>query len=92
MGNNWWAMQGSLEAVCASLEAMSTDIVHVKAVQAGLGPVSTADVDMAVSMEARVVGFNIRASNAVASAQAKQRNVSILRQDVIYHLLQEVLA
>lgn len=82
--------QGSAEAVCASLEALGSEIVTVKAVPVGLGPLSTADVEMAVSMGAHIIGFNVKASNAAVDAQAKQRGVPILRHNVIYHLLEEV--
>jgi translation initiation factor IF-2 len=83
-------LQGSAEAICASLEALGSDIVTVKAVPVGLGPLSTADIEMAVSTGAHVVGFNIKPSNAAVDAQAKQKNVPILRHNIIYHLLQEV--
>ena len=83
-------LQGSAEAVCASLEALGSEIVTVKGVPVGLGPLSTADVEMAVSMGAHIIGFNVKASNAAVDAQAKQRGVPILRHNVIYHLLEEV--
>ena len=76
--------------MCASLEALGSEIVTVKAVLVGLGPLSTADVEMAVSMGAHIIGFNVKASNAAVDAQAKQRGVPILRHNVIYHLLEEV--
>lgn len=82
-------MQGSAEAVAASLEALSSQAVTVKAVQAGLGAVCMSDIDMAVSMGAKVVAFNVKASNSAVNSQAKQRDVRVLRHNIIYHLLQE---
>lgn len=84
-------MQGSAEAVCASLEGMASSVVDVKAVPAGLGPISTADVDMAVGMGATVLGFNVKNSNSAVVSRAKQKGVAVLRQNVIYHMIQEVL-
>lgn len=69
---------------------MGSSIVGVKAIPAGLGPVSMADVDMAVGMEATILGFNVKNSNSAVVSQAKQRGVSILRNNVIYHMIQEV--
>ena len=83
-------VQGSAEAICASLEGMGSSLVGVKAVPAGLGPVSMADIDMAVGMEGTILSFNVRNSNAAVLSQAKQRGVNILRNNVIYHMIQEV--
>lgn len=85
-------LQGSAEALCASLEGMSGSLVSVKAVQAGLGPISMADVDMAVGMEGTILGFNVKNSNNAVINQAKQKGIAILRNNVIYHVIQEVLS
>ena len=69
---------------------MSSSLVSVKAVQAGLGPISMADVDMAVGMEGTILGFNVKNSNNAVISQAKQKGVPILRDNVIYHVIQEV--
>ena len=69
---------------------MSSSLVSVKAVQAGLGPISMADVDMAVGMEGSILGFNVKNSNNAVTTQAKQKGVAILRNNVIYHVIQEV--
>ena len=71
------------------MEALSGETVVVKAVQAGLGPVSTSDIDTAVSMGARIVAFNVKGSVAAVDSQAKRRSVPVLRHNVIYHILQE---
>lgn len=82
--------QGSAEAICASLDGMSSEVVSVKAIPAGLGPISMADIDMAIGMGGTVLGFNVKASNSAVTAQAKQRGVPIIRNNVIYHVIQEV--
>lgn len=83
-------VQGSAEAIQASLEALSSDIVNVKVIQGGLGPITTSDISQAVTLGAKVVGFHAKNANAAVEQQAKQNKVQIMRHDVIYHMLQEV--
>ena len=83
-------MQGSAEAIAASLEALSSEIVSVKAIQAGLGAITTSDVDNAISMGAKIVGFNVKPANGAVDSQAKQKDIQIVKHNIIYHLLQEV--
>ena len=62
-------VQGSAEAVKASLEKISNDEVRVKVIHAGVGAVSESDILLASTAGAIVVGFNVRAD---AAAQAKR--------------------
>ena len=82
--------QGSAEAVQASVEALSSEIVTVKAASVGVGPVSVSDVQQASAMGTRILAFNVKSAVTAVDALAKKEGVSILRDRVIYSLLQEV--
>ena len=82
-------VQGSAEALSNALAALSSEAVKVQVVHVGVGPVTHADVQLAVPLRARVLGFNVRPAPGV-DAEAKQHGIDVRCQRVIYHLLDEV--
>ena len=54
-------VQGSQEALAASLLKLSTDEIRVQLVYAGVGGISESDVNLAIASKAIVIGFNVRA-------------------------------
>jgi translation initiation factor IF-2 len=81
-------VHGSLEAVQAGLEKLSTDEVKVRILFGGVGGITESDITLARASSALVLGFNVRA-NAQARELAKRDNVEIRYYSIIYELLDE---
>ena len=82
-------VQGSAEAVKASLEKISNDEVRVKVIHAGVGAINESDILLASTSNAIVVGFNVRL-NDQAQAAAKRDKVDIRMYRVIYDAINEI--
>jgi len=81
--------QGTLEALDASLQKLSTDKVKVTIIRKGIGAITESDVMLASASEAIVIGFNVKPTSQ-AKEIAKQEGVDIRFYDVIYHLLEDI--
>ena len=84
-------VQGSAEAVKASLEKISNDEVRVKVIHAGVGAINESDILLASTANAIVVGFNVR-PDAAAAASAQRSKVDIRLYRVIYDAINEIEA
>lgn len=84
-------VRGSLEALLAALDELSTDEVKVKVISSGVGPISESDVVLAESSEAVLLGFNVRADSA-AKRKADEAGIDIRYYSVIYGLIDDVKA
>ncbi|MDO4795814.1 MAG: translation initiation factor IF-2 [Brachymonas sp.] len=84
-------VQGSQEALAASLLKLSTDEVKVQVVYAGVGGVSESDVNLAIASGAVVIGFNVRA-DAQARKTAETNGVDIRYYNIIYDAVDDVKA
>ncbi|HCN17868.1 MULTISPECIES: translation initiation factor IF-2 [Psychrobacter] len=82
-------VRGSLEALLAALNELSTDEVKVRVISSGVGPISESDVTLAESSEAVLLGFNVRA-DATARRKADAANMDIRYYSVIYGLIDDV--
>ena len=82
-------VQGSAEAVRASLEKLSNEEVRVRVIHAGVGAINESDILLASN--AIVVGFNVR-PDAAAQASAQRANVDIRMYRVIYDAIDEIEA
>ena len=82
-------VQGSAEAVKASLEKISNEEVRVKVIHAGVGAINESDILLASTSNAIVVGFNVR-PNDQARAAAKRDKVDIRMYRVIYDAINEI--
>ena len=82
-------VQGSAEAVKASLEKISNDEVRVKVIHAGVGAINESDILLASTSNAIVVGFNVR-PNEQAQAAAKRDKVDMRMYRVIYDAINEI--
>lgn len=82
-------VRGSIEAVCGSLEKLSTDEVRIKILHTGVGGISESDVILAAASSAPVIGFNVRA-NRQARQKAEQSGVEIRYYSVIYNLIDDI--
>ena len=84
-------VQGSAEAVKASLEKISNDEVRVRVIHAGVGDINETDILLASTSGAIVVGFNVRA-DAAAQASAQRAKVDMRFYRVIYDAIDEIEA
>ncbi|MBQ7341462.1 MAG: translation initiation factor IF-2 [Oscillospiraceae bacterium] len=84
-------VQGSAEAVKASLEKISNEEVRVRVIHTGVGAVNESDLLLASTSGAIVVGFNVRL-DAGAQASAQRSAVDIRFYRVIYDAIDEIEA
>ncbi len=82
-------VQGSAEAVKASLEKISNEEVRVRVIHTGVGAINESDVLLASTSGAIIVGFNVRA-DAGAQASIARSNVDIRYYRVIYDAIDEI--
>ena len=82
-------VQGSAEAVKASLEKISNEEVRVKVIHAAVGAVNESDILLASTAGAIIVGFNVRA-DAAAMANGQRANVDMRFYRVIYDAIDEI--
>lgn len=84
-------VQGSVEAVKASLEKLSNEEVKVKVIHAGAGAVNESDVMLADSANAIIIGFNVR-PDTKAKALAERSKVDVRSYRIIYELIDDIEA
>ena len=82
-------VQGSAEAVKASLEKISNEEVRVKVIHAGVGAINESDILLASTSGAIIVGFNVR-PDAAAQASGQRSNVDMRFYRVIYDAIDEI--
>lgn len=84
-------VQGSLEALAASLEKLATNEVGVTIVHRGVGRIAESDVMLASTSNAVIVGFNVR-PDANARRAAEVSGVEIRTYNIIYDVIDDVKA
>ncbi len=84
-------VQGSAEAVKASLEKISNEEVRVRVIHAGVGAINESDILLASTSGAIIVGFNVR-PDAAAAASGHRANVDMRFYRVIYEAIDEIEA
>ncbi len=84
-------VQGSVEAVRASLLKLSNDEVKVKVIHNAVGAITESDVMLAHASNAIIIGFNVR-PDASVRAQAEKDKVDIRLYRIIYDCLEEMEA
>ncbi|MDY0644260.1 translation initiation factor IF-2 [Pasteurella multocida] len=84
-------VQGSVEAICQSLNELSTAEVKVKVVGSGVGGITETDATLAAASNAIVLGFNVRA-DASARRIIESESIDLRYYSIIYELLNEIKA
>ena len=84
-------VQGSAEAVKASLEKISNEEVRVKVIHTGVGAINESDILLASTAGAIIIGFNVR-PDAGAQASAQRTAVDMRFYRVIYDAIDEIEA
>ena len=82
-------VQGSAEALKASLEKISNEEVRVKVIHTGVGAINESDILLASTAGAIIVGFNVR-PDAAAQASGQRANVDMRFYRVIYDAIDEI--
>ena len=84
-------VDGSVEAVKASLLKLSNEEVKVRVIHAAAGGITEGDVTFAAASNAIIVGFNVR-PDKTAIDSAERQNVDVRTYRVIYECLEEIEA
>ena len=82
-------VQGSVEAVKASLEKLSTKEIRLNVIQALPGAINEGDVNLASASNAIIIGFNVRPTPQ-AKALADSEKVDIRKYNIIYKAVEEI--
>ncbi|MDR3409146.1 MAG: translation initiation factor IF-2, partial [Methylovirgula sp.] len=84
-------VQGSVEAIVATLEKLNTEEVAARVLHAGVGGITESDVTLAEASHAVIIGFNVRAHKEARSL-AEQAGIEIRYYNIIYNLVDDVKA
>ncbi len=82
-------VRGSLEALVGALDKLGTEEVQVNVVSSGVGAINSSDVNLAMTSNAVLLGFNVRADGA-AKKLCKQEGMDLRYYSVIYELIDDV--
>lgn len=82
-------MDGSVEALSAEIEKLSTEEIGVNVIHRGVGQISESDVVLAEASQAVIIGFQVRPS-AIARKNAEQQGVEIRTYSIIYDAIADV--
>lgn len=82
-------VQGSLEAICLSINQIPSNKVEQKIVHSAVGPINENDVLLAAASNAVIIGFNTKTENNAANA-AKREGIQIKLFSIIYELIDQV--
>jgi len=82
-------VQGSVEALRQSLEAIKNPEVRIVIVHAAVGAINESDVMLASASNAIIIGFNVR-PDAVVRKAAEKENVDLRTYRVIYDAINDV--
>ena len=84
-------VQGSVEALKASLEKIQMDDVKVNIIRATVGAITDTDVSLAEASHAIIIGFNVRPMAPVRQ-EAQTKGVEIRLYNIIYKVIEEIEA
>lgn len=82
-------VQGSAEALAASLNKIDVEGVRVKIVHSAVGAINESDVTLAAASNAIIIGFNVRPTPQ-AKSQADAEEVDIRLHRIIYKAIEEI--
>ncbi|KAJ6488584.1 hypothetical protein C8R47DRAFT_1274980, partial [Mycena vitilis] len=82
-------VSGSAEAVEGALQGIGNHLAVTKVISSSVGPIMESDVMMAKAVGGMLVGFSVSATRAVETLAA-QNCVSIVTNDIIYRLMEDV--
>jgi translation initiation factor IF-2 len=81
--------RGTLDAISAALQRLSTDAVDIQILHNGVGAITETDVNLAISSGAVIIGFNVKPMTKTQTI-ADQEKVDIRTYSVIYDMIDDV--
>lgn len=84
-------VQGSVEALKASLEKINIEDLKVNIIRATVGTITDTDISLAEASNAIVIGFNVRPMASVRN-EAATKGVEIRLYNIIYNVLNDIEA
>ena len=84
-------VQGSIEALCGSLEKLDVEGVKVNVVRGAVGAITETDISLAIVSKAIIIAFNVRSSSKIIDL-AKEKGIEVRYYDIIYKLLEDIEA
>ncbi|WP_368916790.1 translation initiation factor IF-2 [Staphylococcus haemolyticus] len=82
-------VQGSVEALAASLMKIDVEGVNVRIIHTAVGAINESDVTLANASNGIIIGFNVR-PDAGAKRAAEAENVDMRLHRVIYNVIEEI--
>ena len=82
-------VQGSVEAVKAALEKLSTPEVRINVIHAAVGAINESDVLLAATSKAIIVGFNVR-PDANARRASERDQIDVRTYSIIYDVVDDI--
>lgn len=82
-------VQGSAEALSASLQKIDVEGVRVRIVHSAVGAINESDITLAAASNAIIIGFNVRPTPQ-AKVQAEDEQVDIRLHNIIYRVIEEI--
>ena len=82
-------VQGSVEALSASLQKIEVEGVKITIVHSAVGAINESDVTLAEASNAFIIGFNVRPTSQ-ARQQAEADDVEIRLHSIIYKVIEEM--
>ena len=82
-------VQGSAEALAASLQKIEVEGARVKIIHSGAGAITESDIILATASNAIVIGFNVR-PDVNAKRAAESENVDVRLHRIIYKAIEEI--
>ena len=82
-------VQGSLEAICLSLDKIKNSEVELAIIHKGVGNVNESDVMLSVASRALIIGFGVGIESK-ANKMAKSKSIEIKLYSIIYELISDV--
>ena len=77
---------GSLEAIIGSIKNLENEEIKINIVHEAVGAINTNDVNLALTTDSFVIGFNVRADGA-SKKLAEKESIEILYYSIIYDLI-----
>ncbi len=82
-------VQGSVEALKEALQKIETDEAKVRIVAAGVGGINESDANLALTSDAVIIGFNVRA-DAAARKVIEEHGIDVRYYSIIYEVIDDV--
>jgi translation initiation factor IF-2 len=82
-------VDGSVEAICDSLQKLSTEEININIIRKSVGGIIEADVNLAIASDAIIIGFNVRANNK-AKKLAEDSDIEIKFYTIIFEAIDDI--